>query len=305
MDDQDLDREVRGLYREPPYDPDATERARIRLEAEYKSTEIPNLKTAQRSTRLPVAAAMAACVAILLVAVVIWPRPSASAKALDGLQQVSSVHPPPTDADFPASTTEALYPKGYTDARTGRTFTILVRARIDTKSLGDGSFRSEQTVRDASFLSEGDRQTWVDAGRPPILQPGDRLSDTASAAADFDPTAVSTDPDQLLAALRSGEVAPWSTGDDQTFLLIGDLLAQPGLSTAQRSALYHAAASLNGVELLGDQVDPLGRPGVGISVATDDRESVIIFDADTGQPLATEIFTNDQLNEWFAFDSRG
>src|SRR4051794_8243251 len=64
----------------------------------------------------------------------------------------------------------------------------------------------------------------IAAGRPPFRY--------ASAAADFDPTAVSTDPDQLLAALRSGEVAPWSTGDDQTFLLIGDLLAQPGLSTA-------------------------------------------------------------------------
>jgi hypothetical protein len=54
------------------------------------------------------------------------------------------------------------------------------------------------------------------------------------------------------------------------------------------------------VQLLGDQLDPLGRGGQGFSVPNGRGE--IIFNPMDGQALTSEIFTDGQLSEWTAFD---
>jgi hypothetical protein len=52
------------------------------------------------------------------------------------------------------------------------------------------------------------------------------------------------------------------------------------------------------VQLLGDQLDPLGRGGQGFSVPNGRGE--IIFNPMDGQALTSEIFTDGQLSEWTA-----
>ncbi|NUU20496.1 MAG: CU044_5270 family protein, partial [Streptomycetaceae bacterium] len=92
-----------------------------------------------------------------------------------------------------------------------------------------------------------------------------------------------TDPDALLRVLR--EYAPHHGGnprDQQTFTLIGDILRGHNTTPALTAALFRAAAKLDGVTIVRDVTDVLGRPGVAVTQnqVQGDREEWI-FDPQT------------------------
>jgi len=107
----------------------------------------------------------------------------------------------------------------------------------------------------------------------------------------FDLRALPTDTQALLDALRSGSPVRRPSGDDQTFLLIGELLfAQGNASPELRSALFEVAAELQRVELVGDVADPLGRPGVALAVDGVSSRTQLVFDPETAELLAIELY---------------
>jgi hypothetical protein len=114
-----------------------------------------------------------------------------------------------------------------------------------------------------------------------------------------------TDPAALRATLEDGSVTGYLPNGGQLFESIGSLLADPVVSPEQRMALYHVVESLEGVELLGESADPLGRVGVGFSYMVGPQRQVLIFDRNTGQPFASEQFSilnPGVLEAWQAYD---
>jgi len=229
--------------------------------------------------------------------------PSATAHAFERYSDLAASTPAPTSTDYPADQVESMRVVGHTEVGSGTEFEIAIRSTIDRRLQGDGSVRTVETVQDVSFLTEEDRQTWIQLGRPDIPQQGDVTAAVAPVDNGFNIDAISTDPATLLEALRSGEIADPPPGDDQTFLLIADLLTEPGLSAEQRAALYQAAGSLDGVRFLEAATDPLGRTGEAFSLTGDGEETVVVVDPQTAAPLATEVLQNDRPIQWTAFDA--
>src|SRR5439155_3771200 len=158
----------------------------------------------------------------------------------------------------------------------------------------NGRGTSRTTYLEAGFASDEDRAAWDTAGSPSLPEAGDVVTDTLKPGNTlfFDLSSLSTDPETLLAQLRSGVPVERPPGDENTFVLIGDALAFGRTSADQRRALYTVAGELDGVTLVGDVVDPLGRPGVGLAVAGTTETTMLVFDQDTAQLLATETFAS-------------
>jgi hypothetical protein len=302
----EIDERVRALYGDPPEDADARERALARLRAEMHLAEIPPTPLGRSRRRIALTAV--AAVVVLITAFVIANRSITPARALDRLATVAAEAPPPTAEEFPAGemevlrfkTSEFLTPDGGTGG-----YTYFVRSHISTDVGQDGSVTRRESIEDVWFPTATDKAMWKEQGSRPIPQPGDVLTDhlTAADARWFDASAISTDPDELAAALEAGQVAEVAPGADQEFLLIGELLAHPGLDGAQRASLYHVAGSLDGVESLGSTTDPIGRSGEGFAVTTGNHRTVLIFDPTTAAPLASEQYTDGNLDEWFAYSA--
>ncbi len=194
------------------------------------------------------------------------------------------------------------------DVQTGATYALNVRSSIDTTTNADGSLVRTETIRSVAFPTPQDEATWETQGAPKLPHPGDVNSVHLSSKDTgwFNPDAISEDPAETLAALRSGEVSELAPGDDHVFLFIGELLAQPTLTTGQRIALFNAAAMLDGVEGLGEREDPLGRTGEAFALEADGHRTILTFDQTTGSPLAAEYLYvgsgADEVLNWIAFE---
>jgi hypothetical protein len=95
-------------------------------------------------------------------------------------------------------------------------------------------------------------------------------------------------------------------GDDQVFLTIGELLAQGDASPRLRAALFEVAAGLEGVELVGDDTDPLGRQGIAVAIDGAGARTQLVFEPDSSTLLAIELYPISQdgsigpLDSWTA-----
>jgi hypothetical protein len=300
MSDQDFDRQVRRLYGEQAEDQEAADRALARLRAEMVD---PDHRPSSPRRRWRIVAAATSALVIAIGTVTVLQRPSATAAAFERYSNLAASTPAPTTEAYVADRVETMRVIGHTEIGSGAEFEIMVRSTIDRQLQDDGSVRTVETVHDVSFVSDEDRQTWIELGRPAIPEKGDVKTATAPVNNGINTGAISTDPTALLEALRSGEIADHPPGDDQTFLLIADLLTHPGLSSDQRSALYQAAASLDGVNYLGAHLDPLGRVGEAFSLVGEGEETIIVVDPETGAPLSTEMLQDGHPIEWTAFDT--
>lgn len=306
MDDADLLRRALG---EPGTDPAARERARARLRAEIEATTSGTSRRAGKQLILVGIAAIAITVA-LVAAIVPATRESATARELRGLGELASAQPTvaPHLGQVLVWTAETHHLEGFTDVANGIAYELTIRSSLERRTDAQGGILEKETIRSVEFASKGDRAAWEQAGSPELPTSGDvrREQFPPGDAGWFDLDAISTDPDVLLEGLRDGEVAPLSPGEDEVFLLIGQLLGEPSLTLEQREALFEVAASLEGVEALGDVTDPLGRFGRGFALETADRRAVIIFDPADAMPLATELFDlrsgTPQLFTWAAFE---
>jgi len=282
----DLDALTRRALGDPPPDPHARDRALVRLRSQISDAQgsVVSARRA-RSSRLSILAAVGVIVVgVSIVGVASLRRPLA-ADELTHLAQIN--HEWLIGRQAPPVRIEEAGVRSGQDLTTGQSFALIVRSLFSRSTNPDGSMDQTQTVVSVEFASEQDRATWEAMGSPKIPHAGQVITDHFEKPL-YDLHAISTDPITLERNLRDGSVTGFALNDEQMFDEIGGLLAESELTPDQRAALYHVAASLDGVDVLGDTVDPLGRLGIGFSMAMGGSREVLIFDRNTGQPLAGE-----------------
>lgn len=302
---EDIDVLARQALGEPPEDPEARDRALASLRAQISAEGNRKPSRGIRGRAL-VALGVAVATIALIVARLPGEAPAAALATLRDRAVATSVVIRP--GETLESHAEMFGEQHNTDVQTGAMYALNVRSSVDTTTNADGSSVRTETIRSVAFPTPQDEATWEAQGSRELSQPGDvhtvRLSSKDTGW--FNPDAISEDPAETLAALRSGEVSEQAPGDDHVFLLIGELLAQPTLTTGQRSALFNAAAMLDGVEGLGEREDPLGRTGEAFALEADGHRTILTFDQTTGSPLAAEYLYvgsgAEEVLNWIAFE---
>lgn len=286
-------------------DPAALERVRGRLRERIDEERRGSRPPTRWRRVLPIAAALGLLVA-LLVSVVLPTGGEAAAAELRRLGAIASTQQElrPGPGQFLLIRSEELRREGFTFIGPEVSFDRITRLSISTWVTPDGSAFRHEDVLSSDFASEADRQAWIDAGKPDYELPRNHTFPPGQSPL-HDVSGLPADPDRLLAALRSGEVAERPPGDDQVFILIGELLAQGDAPPEVRAALFEVAARLEEVKLVGAVEDPLGRPGIGISIASPPGTSRLVFATDSAQLLAIELYESvpgggERLDSWIA-----
>jgi hypothetical protein len=286
--------ELIGLaFGRPDDDPDAVQRALSRLldaiGAEKRRTR------RRRRVVLPAAAAVALTAAAVVVAL-IAPIGGSTAAATElrrlGAIASSAGAPQIGSGEYLLIVSDELRPEGGTDLGTGASYTVISRLRVKTWIASDGSsFRRTEWISSV-FASDADRRSWEAAGEPDVPHAGDVQEERSRSNGYFwvDLSGVPREPEQLLAALRSGSIVPRSPGDDQVFMLVGDLMAQGDAPPQLRAALFDAAARLEGIEEAGEVTDPLGRDGVALAIDGATVRTQLVFDPETSELLSIELY---------------
>ena len=276
-------------------DPDALDRARSRLLDAIHTEEVRRRR--RRRLALPAAATVALVVAAALVVALVGPsgRSTAAAAELRRLASIaSSAHVPDlAEGEYLLVVSDELRPEKMQFLGTAAgSFTVVSRLRLQTWIAGDGSSFRRTEVLSTAFPSDADRRSWQEAGQPDVPHAGDVDEEPSRSGGYFwvDLGGLPRDPTELLAALRSGSVVPRSPGDDQVFLLIGDLMAQGDAPPDLRTSLFEAAARLEGIQETGEVTDPLGRDGIGLAIDGVSLRTQLVFDPETADLLAIELY---------------
>jgi hypothetical protein len=156
----------------------------------------------------------------------------------------------------------------------------------------DGTGWLHQVAGDPRFLSDRDRRTWIDAGRPEL---GSGSMDTILRNSDgpTPPMAsldLPSDPDALYAKVQHDAAHFGNRAHAEMFVMIGDALRENYTTPAQRAALFEAAARIPGITLAEGTRDGAGR--LADAVAIDDpvnRERLaLLFDPQSRALLGEE-----------------
>ncbi|MPZ23661.1 MAG: hypothetical protein GEU28_08965 [Dehalococcoidia bacterium] len=169
-------------------------------------------------------------------------------------------------------------------------YTVIVPNVREVWVGADGSGRMVVTPGEPAFLTEEDRRNWEAAGQPDL---GEFAVDQTFAAGGLpyaDPARYPTDVEQLRAVLLA-EFADPDWNEAQTlFNAVGALLTEGSFPPELRSALYEIVASTEGIELIGEVVDPAGRSGLAVALDYGQDGFVgryeLIFDPETAALLA-------------------
>ena len=105
-----------------------------------------------------------------------------------------------------------------------------------------------------------------------------------------------SNPKQLADIVRR-QAAPSSQSTDpsssnslsfEEFQVVGDIMRDSPLRPRVRAAFYTILSRLPGIEFGGHVTDPLGRPGIEVSIAhsADEPPAILIFDPRTAQLLS-------------------
>jgi len=255
----------------------------------------------------------AAITAALMLIVVLLPAgrggpTRTAATELEHLSEIAAHRPPPVgdpSGMFSITQTE-LRPE--TQAVIGQgSFTVISRLTVRTSIARVGSGQTRTTVQDAYLASDQDEAAWVAAGSPPIPRSGDlRIDDYGSGGLPFyDLDDLPTEPQSLRRALKDGQLEGFAPESVDDLSVLGAVLAQPNATPSLRAALFELAADIEGVELIPDAIDPLGRRGIGIASATFSNETELIVDPATSAILSitdTPMNQNDEGHvSWVAY----
>jgi len=302
MDEFELTRRILG---ETADDPAALERVRQRLR-EGIDEERRRGRSSPWTRLLPVAAALG-LLAMLVVVVLVPSGREAAAAELRRFGRIASTQEEltlePGQFFLILSEDQRLESFGGV-VGVDVSFDRITRLSVSTWVAPDGSgFRRERVVS-SRFASEADRMAWIDADRPDFETDRD-YPFPPNQSPIHDVADLSADPDRLLELLRSGAIVERPPGDDQVFIVIGELLAQGVAPPDVRAALFEVAARLEGVRLVGDVEDPLERPGTGVSLDGPTYDTRLVFDPDSAQLLAIELYETDadgteRLTSWIA-----
>lgn len=160
----------------------------------------------------------------------------------------------------------------------------------------DGSGRLLETTDSGSWPTPADEAAWKAAGSPDLGE-GETSDETFIPGPQglyfLDLSGLPTDPDELRDVIEAREIVGGPPGDAETFTIIGDLLRETYGSPALRAALYEVAASLPGVQLIGNAADASGRPGIAVAYSKGEARIELVFDPQTAELLGeTTVATN-------------
>ncbi len=170
-------------------------------------------------------------------------------------------------------------------------YDIAVEAKTEFWIAKDGSGRRDTTLQQVNFVSELDRDNWVQLGSPPLPQVGD--TDQARYAPGdlhfFTVEGLPTDPEELRRVLEKGNVIDIGDGAVNVLSSIGSLLSQENLSPELRLALFEVAATTPGISVQYDVTDPQGRPAVSITATDVSGDTKVFLDQSDGRLLAFSV----------------
>jgi hypothetical protein len=167
---------------------------------------------------------------------------------------------------------------------------------------GDAMLR-ERSAGDPQFLSEKERERWIELGRPELeaktpfsgILPGIPPRAWYDGPLDLpsDPDAIYEQFEQDADADHSAPGAPFDVDvGGSMFLHFSDVLREARATPEQRAAAYEALARVPGLTLVGEVTDRLGRPGVAVALDAVDNEPtgflfryVLVFDPKTADLL--------------------
>ena len=166
-------------------------------------------------------------------------------------------------------------------------WSFIVRSIRRSWMAADGSGRFVTTYDVPEFLSDEDEAAWRDAGSTPLVADGPQVEHFEPGMfPTLDLSRLSSEPEALTQQLASGQVGDAPTGGAETLDLIAGLLSEQTASPQVRGALFEVAASIPGVEAVGEIDDPAGRSGVGVRLASAEGATTLIFHPATSMLLA-------------------
>jgi RNA polymerase sigma-70 factor (ECF subfamily) len=163
-----------------------------------------------------------------------------------------------------------------------RSYSALVPSTREIWLKADGTGWLLETSGKATFLSDRDRQLWIEDGRPDLASEGmdTVLRNEDGPTSPMASLSLPSDPDTLYAQLEKQARGNGRGTYIEMFVLIGDSLRESYTTPAQRAALFEVAARLPGVELVDNVTDAVGRTGTGVAIVDKVNHSrlTLIFD---------------------------
>lgn len=248
---------------------------------------------ARRGRRL-VAIVSAVAVALAGVALLLLSGEESPATASELLLRTSAIA---ADRKGPTGVGSYLYSRTRAEQLTtsgveAEAWSVVVPIEEETWVAADGSGRIRSVIGDPRFLGPRDRARWRAAGSPELAS---GVSDDVFPAESLpykDVSGLPTDSSELLDQLQEQVVSEELPTKVGVFLRVAELLARGDAPPELRAALYETAARLPGVQLVGETIDPIGRPGVAVAMSYRNSGAQIrvsmIFDDDTSALLAWE-----------------
>jgi hypothetical protein len=228
------------------------------------------------------AAAFAAVIAVALVLVPGRADPAVAATLERAAVRAATATPlgPPPPGRYLYTRTEAL------QEGAGDGFAWRVPVTHQTWTAADGSGRLRVTYGEPRFLTPGDQRNWESAGRPRFIADSDeRLGPGEAAGPSSTVAGLPADPDVLERHFQRKALSFGRLRNEQLFVLVTDVLREPGVDAAMRAALYRVLARVPGVELAGPVTLPGGRTGTAVGLTAGDTRREMIFEPGTGETL--------------------
>ncbi|MGH8996277.1 MAG: CU044_5270 family protein [Acidimicrobiales bacterium] len=283
---------------------------RILASEPVTASRVDPFATHRHGRRALVAAGVAAVAGAAVATVVVQGAPggptSAAASVLNReagvAEHQAATELPAGDYLYTKSVNVALATFGYGNA--GRTelpgattsgptqsFSVLRPVTRQVWVAANGSGRLVEQFGAATFPTSADRAAWVADGSPSLPPSGGTIDQTegpgALTVANLD--SLPTDPGTLASEIEQRDVIDGPPGEAETFKIVGELLSETDASPALRSALYHVAAGLPGVSLVGAVTESLGRNGTAVSFSAAGETHELIFDPTSSALMATEV----------------
>jgi hypothetical protein len=217
----------------------------------------------RRFPRRPLLPALALAAAAAAALAIVWPDRES---AIDERPATPRPAPAGLVPTRPLKPGQYLYTRSRSEYLTivgdGPGYSVLVPNERESWMSLDGTGWMKTANGKQVWLTDRDRQRWIDAGRPDLTGKGDDTAigvDDQGGPAPMRSPSLPTDPDALLDVLRRGKTP------DQSFQELESALLESYTTAAQRAALYEVAGRIPGVKRDDVAADHDGRTGTGFT----------------------------------------
>ena len=228
---------------------------------------------------VPVSLVVVALVALALASPLFGPRGgqgNAAARELHSLADVAAQQasgPALTEGMYAYSRSDNVQLNTSTNAD-GTTTSTLVSYTREIWIGADGSGRIHE-------VGEGRPRTDEQFGPGGLTQPLQTLG-----LSEAELNQLAQNPDELAQVIAEQAGGTKNPVNQESFVMVGDLLRESNASAQLRSALFQVVAGIPGVELVGNVSDPEGRKGVSVAMTANGVRSELIFDPQNSVLLA-------------------